>query len=140
MFTASISQADVSLKDTHGNSTQFSQLKGKWVILNFWAGWCESCVEEIPELNRFYKNIPSNVVFYGVNQDAMSSSAQKAMIKKLNIQYPVLLSNPARALKLGNIVGIPATFVFNPEGKLVKKMYGNQTSRSLSKIVKSGKK
>ncbi len=135
LFVASVSQADATFQDTSGHSVQFSKLKGKWVILNYWASWCDSCVAEIPELNKFYNSHKGEVVFYGVNHDSMSKAQQLQTMNKLHIQYPVLLKNPAKELKLGYIVGIPATFIFNPEGKLVKKLYGEQTAKGLNKII-----
>ena len=131
-----LSQAEVLLKDSSGHHTSFSTLKGKWVLINYWAGWCQTCIEEIPELNRFYhshKNDP--VALYAVNYDALPNAEQKALIKRLNIRYPSLLQDPGEQLKLGDIRGVPVTFVFNPQGNLVKTLYGGQDMASLNKVI-----
>lgn len=131
-----LSQAEVLLKDSSGHHTSFSNLKGKWVLINYWAGWCQTCIEEIPELNRFYhshKNDP--VALYAVNYDALPNAEQKALIKRLNIRYPSLLQDPGEQLKLGDIRGVPVTFVFNPQGNLVKTLYGGQNMASLNKVI-----
>lgn len=138
VLTATLSHADVLLKDTHGRSTAFSELKGKWVLINYWAGWCKTCIDEIPEFNRFYqhhKNDP--VALFGVNFDALPLYEQKNLIRKFNITYPNLLKDPAFDLSLGDIKGVPVTFIFNPAGQLVKTLYGGQTAEMLDKALAS---
>lgn len=137
MASASLSQAEVLLKDTHGQSTPFSALKGKWVLINYWAGWCPSCVDEIPEFNRFYQSHQNDpIALYAVNFDALPLFEQKNLIRRFNINYPNLLKDPANELHLGDITGVPVTFIFNPDGQLVKTLYGGQTAKTLDKIIK----
>lgn len=133
------SHADVLLRDTHGKSTLFSSLQGKWVIINYWAKWCPACLDEIPELNRFYtKHQKDAVAVYAFNYDDLPIYEQKDLIQRLQIKYPNLLRNPADELHLGDIIGLPATFIFNPQGQLVKRLYGEQSMRSLEKIISKG--
>lgn len=132
----SLGHADITLKDTHGKSTALSELKGKWVFINYWAGWCPSCIEEIPELNRFYKNHQKDpVVLYAVNYDGLALFEQQGLIGKYGINYPSLIKNPATELNLGDINGVPVTFVINPEGKLVKALYGGQSAADLNAVM-----
>ncbi len=140
LFSVSISvlHAEVMLQDTHGNSTSFSSLKGKWVLINYWAGWCQTCLDEIPELNRFYQNHKKDdIALFGVNYDALPLFEQNSLIHRFNIKYPNLLKNPAAQLHLGDITGVPVTFIFNPEGKLVSTLYGGQSARTLEKTIKA---
>ncbi len=128
--------AEVLLKDNLGNNTPFSALKGKWVFINYWASWCPSCLDEIPEFNRFYdhhKNDP--IALYAVNFDGLSQAAQKFLIKRFNINYPSLTEDPSDDLQLGDIRGIPVTFIFNPKGELVKTLYGGQTAETLNEVM-----
>ncbi|KTD69487.1 MULTISPECIES: TlpA disulfide reductase family protein [Legionella] len=137
MSITSISQADVLLKDTLGNTIPFSSLKGKWVLINYWAGWCKTCIDEIPELNRFYqKHEQDSVVLFAVNYDGLPVHQQKKLIQKFNIQYPSLASDPALALGLGDIIGVPVTFVINPQGELVDTLYGGQDIKTLDTVIK----
>lgn len=63
--------------------------------INYWAGWCKTCVEEIPALNRFYrKHKHDSVALFAVNYDALPLDKKYRLIKQLNIQYP-LRSDPA---------------------------------------------
>ena len=58
LSVSACSQAsDPIVKDTQGKTFKLSQLHGKWIIVNFWAGWCDACREEIPDLNKFNEKI-----------------------------------------------------------------------------------
>ncbi|KTC91503.1 TlpA family protein disulfide reductase [Fluoribacter dumoffii] len=139
MSLAPLSQADVLLKDTLGNTIPFSSLKGKWVLINYWAGWCKTCIDEIPELNRFYeKHEKDPVVLFAVNYDGLPLHKQKKLIQKFNIRYPSLATDPAFALGLGDIIGVPVTFVINPQGELANTLYGGQDLKTLDMEIGKG--
>lgn len=136
MFTTSLCHADILLKDSQGHDISFSSLKGKWVLINYWASWCKSCLEEIPTLNQFYlQHEHESVALFAVNYDALPLNKQTKLIKKFKIQYPSLLTDPAFALGLGDIVGVPVTFVFNPKGILVNTLYGGQSLKDLEQAI-----
>ena len=128
--------AETVLHGLHGEKTPFSSLAGKWVFINYWASWCGPCVDEIPQLNRFYEqNKDKNFAMFAVNYDALPVAQQELLIDQLNIHYPALKQDPAKPLNLGDINGVPVTFVFNPQGILVDTLYGGQTVRSLNKVL-----
>ncbi|CAM4459001.1 MAG: Thiol-disulfide oxidoreductase ResA [Legionella sp.] len=135
MTITTASQADVLLRDIQGQDISFASLKGKWVLINFWAGWCKTCVEEIPELNRFYRKHEHDSALFAVNYDALPLDKQHRLIRQLNILYPSLRSDPSFALGLGDITGVPVTFVFNPKGELVNTLYGGQDVRALEEAM-----
>lgn len=110
-------------------------LKGKWVILNYWASWCQPCLDEIAIFNRFYREEKHRVALFAVNFDNPEPELMREINRKLKIQYPSLTRNPANALALGDIVGVPATFVFSPDGKLVAKQFGKQSLESLRALI-----
>lgn len=125
----------ILLKPLNETPLSFEELKGKWVFINYWASWCQPCLDEIRELNQFYKTQKDRVQLFGVNYDMLPAQEQWRLIKKLHIHYPNLEEDPAKLLALGDIPGVPATFVFNPNGKLVKTLYGPQTFRSLNALI-----
>lgn len=136
MIATSLAQADTILSDVYGKTISFSSLKGKWVLINYWASWCKSCVDEIPELNLFYQKHQNDpVALFAVNYDALPLYKQKRLIQQLQIKYPSLSTNPAMTLGLGDIIGVPVTFVINPQGKLVDKLYGGQSIKSLDAAI-----
>ncbi|MBA2710921.1 MAG: TlpA family protein disulfide reductase [Tatlockia sp.] len=129
------SYSSVLLKDIGGQTIPFSSLKGKWVLINYWASWCQPCLDEISELNYFYEKNKDKVALFAVNFDLLPLPSQIALIRKYKISYPSLQSDPAKALDLGDIRGVPATFVFNQNGKLQTTLYGGQSVASLKRAT-----
>ena len=136
LFFFTSTNATSLLQEMSGHEFAFTDLQGKWVLINYWASWCQPCVDEIPELNRFYDaNKQNNIAMYAVNYDALPINAQKILIKQFNIRYPSLKEDPSDTLRLGDIRGVPVTFVFNPQGELSDTLYGGQTMSSLRAAV-----
>ncbi|WED42910.1 TlpA disulfide reductase family protein [Legionella cardiaca] len=131
--TAHASNATLTTLD--GQQITFSSLKGKWIFINYWASWCQPCLDEIQELNRFYNQQKDRVALFAINYDMLPVEEQLQLIKKYRISYPSLQEDPAALLQLGSIPGVPATFVFNPQGKLSQTLFGPQTVFGLNKIV-----
>jgi thiol-disulfide isomerase/thioredoxin len=135
---SSLTLAEATLKDNQGQNIPFSQLKGKWVFINYWASWCPGCLEEIPEFNLFYEHHKKDpVALFAVNFEGLPVAYQKSLIRRFNIHYPSLIQDPSDELHLGDIPGIPVTFVFNPKGELVKTLYGSQTAKTLNEVIVS---
>ena len=127
---------DPIFHDTDGHSIQRTQLKNKWIIVNYWATWCPSCIKEIPELNHFYKdNLDEQVLLYSVNYDRLSLAKLKIAIDKTAIAFPTLIENPNVAWRLGDISILPVTFIINPDGEVVRKILGPNTEESLSNTL-----
>lgn len=133
---ASSSTDNVILKEISGKDIPLNSLKGKWVFINYWAGWCQPCVEEIAALNRFYENNKQKVAVFAFNFDNLSVKQQLKLIKQHKITYSSLLNDPAKLLHLTDVVGLPTTFVLNPEGKLIRTLFGPQTLNSLNKVIR----
>jgi thiol-disulfide isomerase/thioredoxin len=135
LFTSLVT-AGTTLHDLSGEKIPFATLQGKWVFINYWASWCQSCIDEIPELNNFYnKNKHNDVAVFAVNYDALPTVTQKQLIRQFGIKYPSLKKDPAFVLKLGHIRAVPVTFVFNPKGELTDTLYGGQTMASLKEVL-----
>ena len=129
--------ANMTLIDISGKKIPFSSLQGKWVMINYWASWCQPCLDEISELNAFYYRHHDQVAVFAVNFDGVSLQQQQQLIKTYQITYPSLQEDPAEDLALGDLVGVPATFVFNPQGKWVDTLYGGQTTDSLDAAIQT---
>lgn len=123
----------------NGQIVDLKNHPGQWMIINYWAPWCEPCKRELPEINHFYLTHRHHVVVYGVNYDHPPVTKLKAFAKKMGLDYPLLVQDPAKYLRLGNIRGLPTTFIFNPKGKWVKVLVGPQTRVSLEAAINSEK-
>ena len=136
LLCSTSTQAETMLHNLQGEDIALSSLKGKWVFINYWASWCQPCLDEISELNRFYEdNKTNNVAVFAINYDSMPQNMQKRLVRQFDIRYPSLNHTSAADLNLGNITAVPVTFVFNPQGELSTTLYGGQTHASLSKVI-----
>jgi thiol-disulfide isomerase/thioredoxin len=126
--------AQVTVYDIEDNAIEVPNKSGKWVVVNYWADWCGPCKREIPDLNAFYKNNQDRAVFVSVHSDLPSQGSLQKMAKNLNIQFPILKSDP---LKLVNsLEGTPSTYLVSPSGKVHGPLMGPQSERSLLKAMK----
>lgn len=134
-FLAACSSDEPTFKESDGTSLKFSALKGKWVVLNYWAKWCASCLKEIPQLNAFSQNYAKTVAVIGVSFDDLSAEQLKQLSTQLNIQYPLLVDKPNDYLHIGVISVVPTTIILNPAGHVAKTLLGPQTQESLQQAI-----
>lgn len=138
MTTLSYAQIAGQVHDSEGRLMKLSDLHNKWIVVNYWAEWCGGCVEEIPELNRFYQhNQDKNIVVLGVNYDQPPSLYLQQSIRRIGIEFPVLQEDPRMLWQLGDIAVLPTTFIINPQGDVVRKIIGPNTEQSLMKVVQN---
>lgn len=125
--------ADTIFTDLDDHKISFQHLKGKWVVINYWANWCQPCLSEIAVFNDFHQRYHQKVAVFGVHYDKLPRNQILALVRKYQIHYPHLQNSPARQLNLGRIASVPTTFVFNPEGELVQTLHGPQTLSDLKR-------
>ena len=101
----------------------------QWLVLNFWAQWCEPCRAEVPELNDLANS--GQVRVLGVDFDGGQGEELVFRAKALDIRFPVLRESPLAALQLPAPQVLPATFIISPQGEVVGKLFGPQTRQSL---------
>lgn len=124
----------IKLHDQKGKSYDLEKLKGKYVIINYWASWCKPCYKEIPALNEFNRK-HEDILVLGVNYDQASGRALKKIISRMGIEFPVLREDPANILSFGNVPGLPATYVLGKDGKLKQRLLGEQTVATLEVAI-----
>lgn len=112
----------VSLPDTKGDTVSLASLKGKVVLIDFWASWCRPCRASNPNVVRLYNKYKAKgFEVYGVSIDSKRSAWIKAIAQD-KITYTQVNDkdgwNAASAARYG-VEGIPATFLLNKEGKIV---------------------
>lgn len=130
LFFMRLCTAAPILRDIDGQEIPFSALKGKWIVINYWASWCHPCLDEIPQLNQLHRQFGQKIALFAVNFDVSTIKEQKELIKKYQIEYPSL-EDPSDILHLGDITGVPVTFIFKPDGQLKEALYGGQTLAKL---------
>jgi thiol-disulfide isomerase/thioredoxin len=115
---ADIQKQDFTLKDMHNKPVTLSALKGKIVMVNFWATWCIPCRAEMPLLSAIYDRFESQglVVLSITDEDGIKSAQFLSSLK----YHPAVLLDPGGTVhKQFHIHGIPATFIFDRDGTLI---------------------
>jgi len=79
---------EYQLPDLNGQTQSLDQYRGKWVIVNYWATWCGSCIREIPDLVALHKQ-NKNVVVVGINFEEINNERLKGFVGAYDISYPV---------------------------------------------------
>lgn len=128
-------QKNAHFIDSNGQPVNVTIHPNRWLLINYWAGWCTPCQQEIPELNAFYQKHRQSVLLYGVNFDHLPLEALRPLMQRLHMQYPALLQDPSEALHIDPVTTLPATLVFDPEGHLSQVLQGPQTEASLNAAI-----
>ncbi len=125
--------AEFSFTTTEGKTISLAELKGKPVLVNFWASWCHFCVQEAPDLEALYQQYhPQGLEVLGVGTD--DNAALKAKAAELGLTYPVG-SNPEAAQAYG-VGGIPHTFLIDRQGEVVASLVGARPRAELEEAIK----
>ncbi|MDP8982891.1 MAG: TlpA family protein disulfide reductase [Acidobacteriota bacterium] len=110
--------ADFTLQDLNGKPWKLSGLRGHVVLVNFWATWCPPCRKEMPDLDSLYSQFrEQGLVVLAISDE--ETGKVTPFLKEHGVSYPVLLDTDRAVSKLFGVEGIPKSFVYNRDGKLV---------------------
>ena len=111
-------EANFTLTDLSGKIWTLKDLRGKVVLVNFWATWCPPCRKEMPDLETLYRRFgPQGLVILGISDE--EAAKVKPFISQQKVTYPVLLDPGRKVNELFQIEGIPKTFIYDRDGKIV---------------------
>jgi thiol-disulfide isomerase/thioredoxin len=138
-------EPDVTFKGLDGKDVPLTGLKGKVVIVNFWATWCEPCQIEIPWMIEFQKKYADKgFTILGVATDDEGASVVAPYVQKqqfdvdgqkLSMNYPIVIGNDDLESKFGGIFGLPTSVVINRDGQVVKRIVGLVNHDDIEKII-----
>jgi len=128
---------DFILQDLQGRAWRLSALRGKVVVLNFWATWCGPCRIEIPEFLKVYRERrDQGLEIIGVSIDRAGVEIVKNFVEKNSINYPVAMQTLEVAQGYGNPTAIPITFIIDRQGRLHSRHVGAMSATALETALK----
>jgi thiol-disulfide isomerase/thioredoxin len=140
-------EPELTLKDLDGNDVSLSAYKGKVVLVNFWATWCEPCRIEIPWLIEMQQKYgPRGFVILGIALDEEGKSVVAPFVAKERFEvnnqkqpmsYKILIGNDDAADKFGGLFGYPTSILISRDGKQIKRVTGIISSEEMDKAVES---
>jgi peroxiredoxin len=115
-----------SLKTLDGNQVVLDDLKGKPILLKFWATWCPSCVEELPPMQKFSEGRTDQLVILLAAIDGEKEKKVQRLIKEKKITLPVLLDPKAKTARSYGVNFVPVSFLISQEGLIVGTVVGER--------------
>ncbi|HEX4986715.1 MAG TPA: TlpA disulfide reductase family protein [Burkholderiales bacterium] len=123
-----------TLTDTAGKRHSLSDYRGKWLIVNFWATWCPPCLEEIPDLISV-KDARRDVEIIGIAMEFQDAQQVTQFADGMFVNYPIVLGDRKVTAAIGRVDGLPTTFVYDPQGRLVERHVGKITRRQIEQLI-----
>ncbi len=121
-----------------GSTIELQKLKGKVVVVNYWATWCPPCRQEIPGFIDVYKQYKAKgLEIVGVSLDEKGWEVVKPFMAKASINYPIVLPDEVLKSGYGSIEAIPTTFFVDKNGNIVDTHVGYMDKAAFEKKVKS---
>ena len=127
-------QADFTLADLDGKTWTLKDQRGRVVLLNFWATWCPPCRKEMPDLEKLYQQFKGQGLMILAISDEGPSKV-RPFIAQQKVTYPILLDPGRKVNELFQIQGIPKTFVYDRNGKLVAQSIDMRTRRQFLELL-----
>jgi peroxiredoxin len=125
---------DFELKTLAGDTVKLSDLKGKKVMLNFWATWCPPCKAEMPAMEEFHKEAGDEVVILAVNIDPHLDV--KAFVDENGITFPIPLDEQDKVNETYQVLSIPTTYFIDTKGNIGNKYIGAMNLDAMKQYTK----
>ncbi len=129
---------DFSVKDLRGRGLDSADLRGKVVLIDFWATWCQPCKQEMPGYQKLLDRYGARgFAVVGFKFDTMMDMEDPALFaKKIGVRYPLAVAPEDLKQKFGGIEGLPTTMLYDRQGILRKKVIGFEYANVIESGVK----
>ena len=128
---------DFSVKDLQGSEISSADLRGKVVLIDFWATWCQPCKKEMPGYQKLQDRYGPRVAMIGFKLDTMMDTEDPLQFaKRIGVRYPLVVATDDLRQKFGGIVGIPTTMLYDRQGVLREKVIGFEYTDVIESRIK----
>jgi thiol-disulfide isomerase/thioredoxin len=132
--SAPVLAPDFSLPDLAGGTVSLAELRGRPVVLDFWATWCAPCERQVPVLNAFHDKYGDRIPVLGIAVDVDGAAAVAPFVRTHELRYRVLLGNEGLAQDY-DAFGFPTLYVIRPDGTIHSAHVGVVTPEALEQAV-----
>lgn len=131
---------DFSLMTLDGETITLAELKGKKVILNFWATWCPPCKAEMPHMESYYSKLTEDdaVEMIAVNvtqSEKLGVSEVEKFVESYNLSFPIPLDETGLVTQLYGVFSMPTTYMIDANGRIAQKIIGPLDEKGLNELV-----
>lgn len=119
---------ELKLQDIDGKSHNLAELRGKVVLVNFWATWCPPCRREMPSMQRLYQSLPKErfeILAVNIGEDDGTVFAFTGTLEP-SPTFPLLLDHDSGALRKWPVKGLPTSFIIDKKGRMVLRAVGGR--------------
>jgi peroxiredoxin len=127
-------QVDFTLTDLRGKPWALKDLRGQVVLVNIWATWCPPCRTEMPDLDLIYRRFKKDgLVVLGITDENADKARQ--FVDEHGLSYPILLDSDKNVHRQYTIEGLPRSFVYDRDGKLVAQAIDMRTKKQFLEML-----
>ena len=124
-------------RDLHGHMIDLRKLRGKVVLLNYWATWCAPCQAEMPAFDAWQRKYgPQGLVVIGISMDDDEATARR-LTDKLKLAYPIAMGDARLGARYGKILGLPMTFLIGRDGLVLAEYKGETDLKAIEERVQA---
>src|SRR6266851_6646507 len=129
---------DFTVKDLQGREISSADFRGKVVLIDFWATWCQPCKQEMPGYQKLLDRYGSRgFAVIGFKFDTMMDMEDPILFaKKIGVRYPLAVADDDLKQKFGGIEGLPTTLLYDRQGVLRKKVIGFEYTDAIESALK----
>jgi thiol-disulfide isomerase/thioredoxin len=117
-------------RDLDGRDVAFAALRGKVVIVNFWATWCPPCRAEIPDLVALQEKYRDHLQIIGISEDEGGAEVVRRFVADHRINYPIVMMTAEIEKMFPGVSALPTSFVIDRDSRIVQKHVGMLTART----------
>lgn len=128
---------EVTLEFFDGSTQQLSDLRGKPVVLNFWASWCPACISEMPGFGEVHRRLGDKVEFIGVNMQEVDLDAAKALVEQTNVDYRLVHDRDGSIYSQFGGIAMPTSVFISADGAVELVHSGTLTEADLVDTIEN---